>query len=124
MPVLAAPSGASHVLDRASFTSLATPTRGSSETSVWRVEIAPGHPATPHELTREEIFIVLAGRARVQLGQQVTEALAGDTIVVPAGTVFSLDVIGSEPFHAICCMPVGGSARLADGTVLLPPWSR
>ena len=123
MPVLAAPPAATHVLDYARFTSLATPTRGSTETSVWRVEIAPGHPLVPHTLTREEVFIVLAGRARVQLGDAVTQADPGDAIVVPADTLFALDVVGNEPLHAICCMPVGGAAQLADGTTILPPWS-
>lgn len=124
MPVLAAPSAATHILDHARFTSLATPTRGSTQTSVWRVEISPGHPAIPHKLTREEVFIVLAGRARVRLGGEVTDADPGDAIVVPADTLFELDVVGNEPLHAICCMPVGGEAQFADGTMLLPPWSK
>lgn len=123
VPVLLAPPRATHTMDGARFTSLATPTRGSTDTSVWRVEISPGHPATPHELTREEVFIVLAGRARVRLGREVSDAAAGDAIVVPAHTLFEIDVLGDEPLQAICCMPVGGTARLSDGTTLVPPWS-
>ena len=42
MPVLSAPASPTHELPHARFTSLATPSRGTSETSVWRVEIAPG----------------------------------------------------------------------------------
>ena len=124
MPVLAAPSGPTHAVDGARFTSLATPSRGSSDISVWRVEIAPGHPAVPHQLTREEVFIILAGRARVRLGDDVREAAVGDAIVVPVDTQFEIDVAGEEALHAICCMPVGGAARLTDGTLLVPPWSR
>jgi mannose-6-phosphate isomerase-like protein (cupin superfamily) len=123
MPVLSAPAGPTHAVGSARFTSLATPTRGSNDTSVWRVEIAPGHPATPHELTREEVFIVLSGRARVRLGDDVREASAGDAIVVPRDTLFEIGVEGEEPLHAICCMPVGGEARLIDGTTFAPPWS-
>jgi mannose-6-phosphate isomerase-like protein (cupin superfamily) len=123
MPVLSAPPNPTHDIGGARFTSLATPTRGSFDTSVWRVEIAPGHPATPHQLTREEVFIVLAGRARVRLGDEIREAGVGDIIVVPRDTLFEIEVAGDEPVHALCCMPVGGEARLADGTMLVPPWS-
>ena len=69
MPVLSALSSPTHVLDGAQFTSLATPTRGSTDTSVWRVQLAPGHPATPHQDTREEVFVGLSGHARVRLGE-------------------------------------------------------
>ena len=124
MPVLPAPSSATHVLDGAQFTSLATPNRGSTDTSVWRVELAPGHPATPHQVTREEVFVVLSGRARVRLGDDVREASAGDAIVVPRDTNFEITVQGNEPLQALCCMPVNGEARLADGTTFVPPWAR
>jgi len=123
MPVLSAPAAPTHALEGARFTSLATPTRGSTDTSVWRVELAPGTPATPHELTREEVFIVLSGRARVTLGDDVCEAAPGDAIVVPPNMPFEIVVAGREPLHAICCMPVGGEARLVDGTTFPPPWS-
>ena len=123
MPVLPAPPAPTHDIGGARFTSLATPTRGSRDTSVWRVEIEPGHPAVPHQLTREEVFVVLAGRARVRLGGDVREAGVGDAIVVPRDTNFEIDVAGDEPLHALCCMPVGGEARLADGSMLAPPWS-
>ena len=124
MPILPAPSSATHVLDGAQFISLATPNCGSTDTSVWRVELAPGHPATPHQVTREEVFVVLSGRARVRLGDDVHEACAGDTIVVPRDTNFEITVEGDEPLQALCCMPVNGEARLADGTTFVPPWAR
>ena len=124
MPVLPAPSSATHVLDGAQFTSLATPNRGSLDTSVWRVELAPGHPATPHQVTREEVFVVLSGRARVRLGDDVCEACAGDAIVVPRDTNFEITVEGDDPLQALCCMPVNGEARLVDGTTFVPPWAR
>ena len=42
MPVLRAPAAPTHDLGGTRFTSLATPSRGSTDTSVWIVEIAPG----------------------------------------------------------------------------------
>ena len=68
MSVLTLAGATTHELEGTRFTSLATPRRGTSETAVWQVEIAPGTPSTPHSLTREEVFVVLAGRARVRIG--------------------------------------------------------
>ena len=54
MAVLPAPPAPTHELGSARFTSLATPSRGTAETSVWTVEIAPGRPGALHRITREE----------------------------------------------------------------------
>src|SRR3569833_2393562 len=113
MAVLPAPSGPTHELGGARFTSLATPSRGSSDTSVWLVEIAPGTPGTPHRLTREEVFVVLSGRAEVRLDGEVSVAGAGDAIVVPAGVPFALAAAGGAPLRALCCLPVGGPGQRA-----------
>ena len=123
MAVLPAPPAPTHELGGARFTSLATPSRGSCDTSVWLVEITPGTPPTPHRLTREEVFVVLAGRARVQLDGDVTVAEVGDAIVVPAGVPFALAPDGGEPFRALCCLPVGGQGQLEDGEPFTPPWA-
>src|SRR5579885_396420 len=122
MPVVHAPSGPTHELGGARFTSLATPTRGSTETAVWKVEIVPGTPATPHSLTREEVFVVLEGRACVRIDGEDGQAGAGDAIVVPAGVPFELANGGETPLHLVCCLPVGGQGRLDDGTQFTPPW--
>ncbi|WP_232665942.1 cupin domain-containing protein [Pseudonocardia sp. TRM90224] len=123
MAVLTGPTSPTHDIGGARFTSLATPTRGSTDTSVWIVEIDPGTPANPHELTREEVFVVLSGRANVRLGSQELEAAPGDAIVVPPNTPFALAADGDEPLRAMCCMPVGGQARMHDGEPFTPPWA-
>ena len=123
MPVVAAPLEPTHDLGHTRFTSLATPTTGATETAVWRVELAPGTPTTPHSLTREEVLVVLSGVATVRVGDVRDSARAGDAIVVPADTPFELSNGDDEPLQIICCMPVGGCARAADGTVFTPPWA-
>ena len=103
MAVIPAPVAPTHHLGGASFTSLATPSRGSTDTCVWQVEIRPGVPATPHRLTREEVFVILSGSAHVRIdGESAT----------------------AEPLRALCCLPVGGQARLADGEPFTPPWAQ
>jgi mannose-6-phosphate isomerase-like protein (cupin superfamily) len=123
MAVLPAPSEPTHELGGARFTSLATPSRGTSETCVWLVEIAEGTQATPHRLTREEVFVVLDGRAEVRLGDERSEAGPGDAIVVPAGVPFALQPAAGSGLRALCVLPAGGQAVLADGVAFAPPWS-
>lgn len=123
MPVLPAPPTPTHELDGVRFTSLATPSLGASDTAVWQVEILPGTPATPHSLTREEVFVVLEGRASVRIDGAQDSAGAGDAIIVPAGVPFELSNAGADQLRLVCCLPVGGQARLADGTTFTPPWA-
>jgi mannose-6-phosphate isomerase-like protein (cupin superfamily) len=123
MPVLPAPANVTHDLGHARFTSLATPSRGAVDTAVWTVEIAPGAPATPHALTREEVFVVLEGHASVRLGDLIETASAGDAIVVPADVQFELTNTAASPLRLVCCFPIGGQARLADGNTFTPPWA-
>lgn len=122
MPIISAPKAFTHELPHARFKSLATPSRGSAETAVWRVELAPHGEAVPHQLTREEVFVVLSGRARVRLGGQEHEVGEGDVIVVPPNTDFALWNATDLPVEALCCLPVGGRARMGERE-FAPPWA-
>jgi quercetin dioxygenase-like cupin family protein len=124
MPVLKAPSEWTHELPEVRFRSLATPTRGTRENSVWRVRFSAGAASAPHSLTREEIFVVLAGELRVEWEDGHQLAREGDAIVVPAEVTFTARAIGEAPVEMLCCFPVGGRARLASGELITPPWSQ
>ena len=50
-------------------------------------------------------------------------ATTGDVIIVPADTPFELSNAGDTTLEAICCMPVGGQARIGDGEAFTPPWA-
>lgn len=123
MPVLSAPPAPTHDIGTARFTALAGPSRGSTETSVWQVEVQPGAGAAPHRLTREEVFVVLSGRAAVRIDGRPAHAGVGDAIVVPPGVPFELTADGDEPLQAICVLPVGGQAQLDGGEPFTPPWA-
>jgi quercetin dioxygenase-like cupin family protein len=123
MPVIPSPPAATHELPGTRFTSLATPSRGSVETAVWQVEIEPGTQPAPHSLTREEVFVVLDGTAAVEIGGVVGSASAGDAIAVPPQTTFVLANGGDDTLRLLCCLPVGGQARMGDGEPFTPPWA-
>lgn len=122
MPIIPAPASPTHDLGDTRFTALASPSRGSAETSVWIVEIDPGTPATPHRLTREEVFVVLDGAASVRIGDAAGTAAAGDAVVVPPGADFEIAASGDTPLRMVCCLPIGGQARIGDAT-FTPPWA-
>lgn len=123
MAIITAPSAPTHDLGATRFTSLATPSLGSSETAVWIVEIDPGTPATPHSLTREEVFVVLEGTAEVTLADDTGRAGVGDAFVVPSDVAFEVSNAGESRLRMLCCLPVGGQAR-ADGATFTPPWAQ
>jgi quercetin dioxygenase-like cupin family protein len=121
--VISAPPAPTHELPGVRFTSLATPSTGSTETSVWRVEVAPDADAQPHRVTREEIFVGIAGRAVATLDGVAHPLGAGDALVVRPGVDFALAADGAEPFRALVCQPVGGGAVLPGGEPFTPPWA-
>lgn len=124
MPLIRAENAPSFTLPDATFVGLAAPSRGSRETSVWRVRIAPGAPGTPHSVDREEIFVALAGSAIVSLAGERLELRSGDTLVVPAGQLFALANPGASAFEALAVAPVGVRAQLPNGEAFAPPWSQ
>ena len=105
------------------FTGFASPSRGASENSVWRVRIAAGSAGVPHRLTREEILVAISGNARATLGGKTFDFPAGATLIVPPETDFALANPGSEPFEAIAVLPVGGAARIGGDAPFTPPWA-
>jgi len=123
MPIIRAQDAKRFDMHGAEFSGLAAPSRGSSENAVWRVKIAAGTPGTAHRLTKEEIIVALRGKAEVRLGDQVHVASAGDVVIVPEGTEFSLTVLEGEPFEAIAILPVGGMAVIGAQTPFTPPWA-
>ncbi len=124
MPILRAPAEPTHEIGPARFTSLVTPSRGASETSLWQVELAPGAPATPHTLTREEVFVVLSGVATAVVDGEGGDVQAGDALLVPAGAQLELSNPGAEPVRLLCALPVGGRAQVPGGEPFVPPWAQ
>lgn len=107
------------------FTGLAAPSRGSQDTSVWKINVAPGTKSEKaHQITREEIFIALAGEAQVMLGGKVMLLSAGSTLIVPANTDFALSNISNSPFEAVVVLPMGGQAVVDGGPPFVPPWAQ
>ena len=123
MPHISKTDAPTFTLPGLTFTGLAAPSRGATETSVWTIEIAPETPGTPHSVDREEVFVALAGRATAMLAGREQDVAAGEALIVPAGETFALANPHGEPFRAVVALPVGGRATLPDGEPFTPPWA-
>lgn len=103
-------------------TGLASPKRGATENCVWRISLAPSTAGVPHAVTREEIFVGIGGQAVVTVDGVEQVLGAGDAVIVPPGTLFSLANPHAEPFEAVVTFPVGGQAVM-DAKTFTPPWA-
>jgi len=123
VPHIAKDAAPTFTIPGLTVTGFAAPSRGATETSVWMIELAPGAPATPHTMDREEVFVALAGRATATVAEREHDVSAGEALIVPAGETFALANPHGEPFRAVVALPVGGRARLVDGDAFIPPWA-
>jgi quercetin dioxygenase-like cupin family protein len=106
------------------ITGYAAPSRGATAISLWRVEMAAGSSSPLHEMDVEEVFLGTEGSAVADVDGHRTTVSAGDCLILPAGTPFTLTVGPDGPFRAIACMPAGGQATmLPGGATFVPPWA-
>lgn len=122
MPLATVSDAPEFVLDDAVFRALAVPSRGSTEVSVWALELAPGMVGEAHTLDREEVFLVHSGRIDARIGAEEVQAGPGDAVIVPADTPLRLRNAGSEPVRATVVTSAGMRATLGERT-FAPPWS-
>lgn len=123
MPFVATTDAPTFSLHGAIFTGLSSPNRGATENAVWIVTLPAGIPAVPHQLTREETFVGLEGRALARVGDKTYEITTGSALVVPAHTDFEISNPDAAPFRAVAILPVGGQAVIAGGAPFTPPWA-
>lgn len=110
----------------ATMTTLASPTLGTADRPVWRVDVSGDAPSGPrHVIDVEQIWVFIDGGATVELAGETFAVAAGDTIVVPADAERTVAADPATGFSAIVTAPAGGRAwtlpREGDGIV--PPWT-
>ncbi len=70
-----------------------------------RFIMEPGGGIPTHTNTVEHEQYVLCGRAKIGIGDQVSEVSAGDVVFIPAGTPHWYEVQGNERFEFLCAVP-------------------
>lgn len=123
MPLISSLDAPRFTLDQLTVVGLASPSRHATETSVWRLSLAPGAGGAEHSVDHEEVFVALAGEAEFVVDGEPTPVVAGDALVVPGSTPIRLRNPGTQPFEALCVLPVGAMACLPGGEPFVPPWA-
>jgi quercetin dioxygenase-like cupin family protein len=121
VPIIRSQDAPSFELPGIDVTGYAAPARGSSESTTYRLDVRPGEELPKHRHDHEEIVHVLAGPFFQVLDEETFELQAGDTAVIPAGTLhygFATDA----PSSLYCAMPAGTLMQRLDGTESVPPW--
>ncbi|GAB2721313.1 cupin domain-containing protein [Nocardia thraciensis] len=110
--------------DHVTAVGLTAPSRGAKQTCAWRFRMSPAAPAAPHRVDREEIFVLISGRAVAELEGERHELSAGDALIVPPDTTFSVSNPHAEPLEMVAVLPVGGRAVMPGMDPFVPPWAR
>ena len=120
MPVIRGATAPVFTLPNATFTGLASPSRGAKETCVWRTLLHPGTRGDEHSFDHEEVLVAVSGRAVAVIDGMTHEVVPGDAVIVPTHTAFSLANPYQEPFEAVVSLPVGAVAHMAGGDTAIP----
>ncbi|NUP52608.1 MAG: cupin [Catenulispora sp.] len=110
----------------ATMTTLASPTLGSAERPVWRVDVVPGAPAGPlHVINVEQIWTFLDGGAAVECAGETFQVRAGDTVVLPGEAERRVVGDAETGFSAIVTSPADVRAWVVprEGDGVVPPWT-
>jgi mannose-6-phosphate isomerase-like protein (cupin superfamily) len=122
MPIIRADQAPTFDLPGVQFTAYAAPSRGSADLCTWQITVAPDQEPTAHTLDRDETFLVLEGRLRINPDGE--DLGPGDVAVVHAGETIAVVNPGSIPARAYVAISAGFTATTHDGQTLQPPWAQ
>ena len=122
MPVIHPAEIAVHQVHGSTFSSFVAPSRGSTQLCAWQLRVPAGLTGAAHRPTREEVLLVLDGDLTITLDATATDLVAGDVVLVPAGSELRVDGGTSDATAWVTSTP-GLEAVMADGSRIAPPWA-
>ncbi len=54
------------------------------------VDVAPGAGQRPHSHSAEQVYVIVRGRGRIEVGNEKQEVAAGDLIYIPSNAIHSI----------------------------------
>ncbi len=76
--------------------------------SLAEARLAPGCSTAPHHHPRtEEIYYILEGEGRMQIGEDVRDVSVGDAIAIPPGEIHTITNTGQVVLKFLCCCAPG-----------------
>jgi quercetin dioxygenase-like cupin family protein len=121
MPVERAHEHPTHDLGGNSITSLAAPSRGSTEVALFRTEVVAGGGLPRHRHDHLDVFTVERGGGTFSIGDERFDVGPGDSVIVPVGEWHHLEA-GPEGATITVTMLGGTKMIREDGSVSVPPW--
>jgi quercetin dioxygenase-like cupin family protein len=86
----------------ATMSTLASPSlSGSSDLSMWTVEMAAGQCGPLHSFDSEQVWTLTEGRVSIEVDGQQVDLMRGDTVTLPAGV--ERQVRATESSRLIVC---------------------
>jgi quercetin dioxygenase-like cupin family protein len=122
MPVIRHADARRTSTPNATMTTFASPTQGGTERALWRVEMAPGAVGPLHTMDGEQVWTVLEGAARADVGADREDVRAGDTLVLPAGVPRRIHADPHGGLTAVVTGPGGSVASGPDRDPVVPGW--
>lgn len=123
MPVARSTDDPTFDLSGNTITAFASPSRGATETIMYRIDLPAGAVLPSHRHDHEEVLHILSGAVTSVLGGEEHLVRAGDTVMIPAGTVHHA-VAGDEAAVLLVAMPVGTLFIRDEEAGAIPPWGR
>ena len=76
--------------------------------SLAEARLPPGGSTAPHYHPQtEEIYYLLEGLGRMQIGDEARDVVPGDAIAIPPGAVHTIKNIGTTTLKFLCCCAPG-----------------
>ena len=76
--------------------------------SLAEARLPPGARTTPHYHPQtEEIYYLLEGEGRMQIGDEIRSVGPGDAIAIPPGAVHTITNVGTTTLKFLCCCAPG-----------------
>jgi mannose-6-phosphate isomerase-like protein (cupin superfamily) len=76
--------------------------------SLAEARLPAGAATAPHfHPVTEEIYYILSGAGRMQIGEQTAEVGPGDAIAIPPGAVHTITNTGRDVLRFLCCCAPG-----------------
>lgn len=107
------------------MTTFASPTQGGSGLAMWRVDMNSDAQGPLHVFDAEQVWTLLSGTVTVELGDEVLNVEAGDTVILPAGVPRRLTGGSDAGFAAVVAAPGGARVSRIGGPeeeAFVPGW--
>jgi mannose-6-phosphate isomerase-like protein (cupin superfamily) len=67
-----------------------------AEMTVTWVDVEPGGRQRPHSHDPQQVYVIVAGRGRMQVGDEEMEVGAGELVLIPSGVEHGIVNVGDE----------------------------